>query len=66
MTMTDLEEYTANVESPLSISLANGETDLLVPQLPSGGPILQFVLRVMEGQLCNHLNVYQSCTGNTN
>ena len=50
ITLKDLKLYTAKVESALKIPLANGKVDLLVPGLPSGGPIMQFMLRVMDGQ----------------
>ena len=50
ITVADLENYYTSVEEPLEVHLYNGNYTVLAPQPPSGGVVLEFMLKILDGK----------------
>ena len=50
ITVEDLENYYTSVEEPLYVRLYNGNYTVIAPQPPSGGVVLEFMLKILDGK----------------
>lgn len=51
MTAADLEDYTVLTKEPIEGRLKNGGYTMVTPPLPSGGIVVQYLLRILDGKL---------------
>ena len=47
--MEDLQQYRSTLDTPINITLQNGDLTVHSPSSPSSGPVLEFILNILDG-----------------
>lgn len=61
VTESDLENYEVTERQPLVGELKSGEYRMISPPPPSGGVVLQYILRLLDGKAGGSFNWNERC-----